>query len=519
VTLPLHAADPTGVQPIGETTARGFATAVDNLSALDPQSPQTLNARLAYADYLAKAEGGDCRLRLASAQSQLDIARASPAIGIALPWGLALEASVEYQIHFARASCGSGAGVREQELRAALEFARRAVDLYRDALDAVSMVAMQFNTGVVYRSLGDNDAAIAALGTTLELDREYGFEEDARDNYLLLLQWSGAQAGPDQVAARMEDFPNRSTTLNFGWFESNANVTLETDHSQFANGELLHVRSVRTAQRQVRKGLAGWVVSYQAGDAHYDFGTPPNQDPSTQGFANALARMLLQLHDFSLARNGDFDHAKREFRFGSRVRADASVLTRDLASSGDPTALMRLIDQAVDAALSPDATAAMVAEDYHLQTGTWIGATLEQGVWYDMAVPLSLPLAPNLFLMHKIQFAFTRPVPCTPDSTDQSCVEIVLRATPEPASLEAILEALARKSHLRHGQLPRLWSAACMRLVTDPSNLQPYNLDSRHHSYWSTGASDPNQSLIEFERTVLASERISRVAVRQTSAP
>jgi hypothetical protein len=56
-----------------------------------------------------------------------------------------------------------------------------------------------------------------------------------------------------------------------------------------------------------------------------------------------------------------------------------------------------------------------------------------------MAVPLSVPLAPNIFLMHNIQFAYTRSVPCTAESTDPSCVEIVLRATPARAGAATVV--------------------------------------------------------------------------------
>jgi tetratricopeptide (TPR) repeat protein len=505
-------ANPTTEAPPSDDTGRqAFIAAIEALNAIDPQSPETLDARLQYADFLAKAESEDCRTRLDTAQSQLDLVRASPAVSLALPWGAARQADLEYQIHFARADCGSSAAVREWELRAALDSARRAVDLYRDALDAVSMATMQFNAGLAYRSLGDNDAAVAALQATLAMDREYGFVDDAEENYRLLLEWNGEAAGPDEVAARMQDFPDRSTTLRFGWFEGTADVALETDYSQMANGRILHLHSVRRAQRRVHKGLQSWVVSYQPGETHYDLDTPPNEDPSTSGFANSLTRMLFQFHDFSVARNGDFYEDKGGFKFKTRLNADVKTLKRELASKSDRTKpLARSVDELVNATLPPGVLEYVVAEDYNLQVGTWIDATLEQGVWYDMAAPLSLPLAPNLFSAHKIQFAFTRFVPCTADTTELACAEIVLRATPDPASTKAILEYAARKARLPRGQKPRLWSVTYMRLVTDPVTLQPYTLDARRHSYWSLGAKDPNQSLTESERTVFVSGRMNR---------
>jgi tetratricopeptide (TPR) repeat protein len=505
------AANPTEVPPSDDTSRQAFVTAIDALNALDPQSPETLDARLQYADFLAKAESEDCRTRLDTAQSQLDLVRASPAVSLALPWGAARLADLEYQIHFARADCGGSAAVREQELLAALDSARRAVDLYRDALDAVSMATMQFNASLAYRSLGDNDAAVAALQATLAMDREYGFVDDAEENYRLLLEWNGQAAGPDEVAARMQDFPDRSTTLRFGWFEGTAEVALETDYSQLANGRILHLHSVRRAQRNVHKSLQTWVVSYQPGETHYDLDTPPTDEPSTWGFANSLARMLLQFHDFRVARNGDFLENKGSFKFEARVNADVKTLKRELASKSDRTKpLARSIHEVVNATLPAGVLEYLVAEEHNLQVGTWIDATLEQGVWYGMAAPLSLPLAPNLFTMHKIQFAFTRFVPCTADATELTCAEIVLRATPDPASIKSILEYVARRDRLPPGQVPRLWSVTYMRMVTDPATLQPYALDARRHSYWSLGAKDPNQLLTEFEKTVFVSGRMSR---------
>src|SRR4029077_4437825 len=112
---------------------------------------------------------------------------------------------------------------------------------------------------------------------------------------------------------------------------------IESDYTQVADGEVLSVHSTRGAQRRVQKGLGSWSVSFQAAPAHFDLANPPSKDPALQGLATSLAGMLLQFHDFELARNGDFDSAKGGFKFGSRVRADVNELTRDyLASRGTP---------------------------------------------------------------------------------------------------------------------------------------------------------------------------------------
>jgi hypothetical protein len=505
--LPL-AADPVASTD-DDTMTKKFAAAIDSFNAIDPQSPDTLNTRLAYANFLTKLDSGDCRAHLDEAQSQLDVAQANRALAIVLPAGQARIADVEYQLHSARASCGASAAVRDQELHAALEAAQRAVDLYRDEFDAVSMVTMQFNVSVAYHNLGEVAAAAAALRTTLDLDREYGFADDAEDNYRLLLQWSNEDAGSEQITARMKDFPRRSATLSFGWSESDATLTLQSDVSQLADADSVHFHASRTAQRHVRQRLDTWVASYRLDEPRFEFGELPNGEPLTSAFANSLARMLLRFHDFRLDRKGDFDHGKGDFGFGRRARADAKALARDLGSldsdsnGARSTQLARRIGAAVRDALFPEAIEAQTAEDYNLEAGTWIGATLEQGVWYDMTAALFLPLAPQAYLTHKMQFTYSRPVPCNPDSSEVSCIEIVLRAAPDPSVLKATLEMLARRAHLARGQVPRLWSVTSMRLVTDPTKLWTYSREARWHGYWSNGVSGPDQSLIEAEKSVV----------------
>jgi hypothetical protein len=493
-----------------ETVAKQFAAAIDSFNALDPQSPDTLNSRLAYAAFLSKLERDDCRAHLDEAQSQLDVARANRALAIALPSALARIADVEYQLHSARASCGASAAVRQQELHAALEAAQRAVELYRDAFDAVSMVTMQFNVGVAYHDLGDAAAAAAALRTTLDLDREYGFAEDAAENYRVLLQWNGEDASPEQIDARMFDFPERSATLSFGWLASDATLTLQTSVSQLAGTEFVHFQASRTTQRRVRKRLDSWVADYQLDDPHFEFGPMPSSERLASSFANSLARVLVHFHGFRLDRKGDFDQSKGDFRFEFRARADAKALARELDSldsrsdGGHSTQLARRVAVAVRDELLPTAFGAQTAEDYNLEAGTWIGATLEQGVWYDMTAAMFLPLAPQVYLTHKIQFAYSRPVPCIPGSSEISCIEIVLRAVPDPAVLKTVLDTLSDKAHLARGQVPRLWSVTTMRLVTDPATLWTYSRETRWHAYWSNGVSGPDQSLVESEETIVS---------------
>jgi tetratricopeptide (TPR) repeat protein len=497
-----RAEDPAPSDDNDAAIARDFAASVERSNALDPYSPNALNARLAFADFLAKRHSDECQTPLDAAQLQLDLITANPALPF-LPTGLARAADVGYQIHLGRASCNADAAAQERELRAALESAKRAAELYRDGFDAVAMATMQFNVSLTYHSLGDTSAALATLQATIDIDREYGFADDAEDNYQLLLEWNKQASGPEAVEARMQDFPERSTQLTFAWSEGDAAVTLQTDTTQLFNGETVRIQNSRSAKREVRQGFGSWKVSYEPGESSIDLGQQlPTKEVSTQQTANSLAYMLTNLHDFVLARNGDYDDSKGGSKFAGRVRAEAKQLNSRLVSMGtDSAPLIRRLGPTIQTMLWPDTGGPRIAEDYNLETGTWIGASLDQGVWYPMTASLSLPLSPGVFVAHKMEFAYTRPVACTPDSPALSCIEIVLRAAPDPTVIQSVLDRLARVEHLPQTQRPQLWSATEMRLVTDPKSLQPYRLEMRRHLYRWSGKQGPDESLIQTSST------------------
>lgn len=505
--IPLCVAGPTGVSTKDEVIAKQLADATDSSNAQDPQSPDTLDARLVFADFLAKSEGGDCHMRLENAQNQLDTARAGQD-GIALPFALAREAAVDYQIHVGRASCDSSAVSRDQELRAAVESARHAVELYRDEFDAVSMVTMQFNVGETYHELGEDTAAVAALQTAIKMDREYGFRDDATDNYQMLLQWNRQPAGPSEVAALMKDFPQRSTRLSFGWFDSKADLTLTLDYEQLSAGGMLSMHGTMAAQRLVRPRRDGWTVSFEPRGVRYEIDKWPNDVSLVQGIVVSLTRMPLQFHDFNLGPGGRFAQATAAHKFYSNMRSGAKAVTEFLAENNASARLTRQIrDESENYSNAIDA---LVAEEYGIETGAWIGASLDQGVWYDMQAPLSLPLQPGLFVTHQIEFAFTRQVPCTADSSDEACVEIVLRATPDPEDLKRLLTSVSETMSLSHKVALQLSSATYMRLVTRPGTLQLYESDIRRLSYWTIKATRYFQPMMESERTHAISGPIAR---------
>jgi tetratricopeptide (TPR) repeat protein len=516
--MALLAASPTGVSTKDEDIAKQFAEAIDSGNAQDPQSPKTLDTRLGFAEFLANSEGGDCRVRLENAQDQLAIVRASQA-AIALQLALAREAALDYQIHLGRATCGSSTILRDQELRAALESARHAVDLYRADFDAVSMVTMQFNVGVAYHDLGDGAAAVAALKAAIKMDREYGFREDAKDNYQILLQWNSQPAGTDEVAALMRDFPQRSTTLSFGWFESKADLTLTLEYEQLSQGGMLKMHGMKAAERRVRRRHNGWTVSFEPRGTHYEISNWPNDESLVQGIVGPLTRMALQFHDFNVRQRGDFAQSSAANKFDSSVRSDVKAVTEFLAQNNASSPLTQQMRKQSDKyadSKNGNSVEALVAEAYNIETGTWIGASLDQGVWYEMSVPLSLPLAPGLFVAHQIEFAFTRRVPCMADSIEEACVEIVVRATPDPEELRIRLMNLSQMMRLSQNTVLgekvalQLSSATYMRLVTEPTTLQLFESDMRRYGYWTNTGTKSDFPVMVYERTRAVSAPITR---------
>jgi hypothetical protein len=218
-----------------------------------------------------------------------------------------------------------------------------------------------------------------------------------------------------------------------------------------------------------------------------------------QGILVPLIRTSIQFHDFDLARAGSFARSNAAPKFESDLRSDVKAVTEFLAQDHAPSRLTRQIRDESDKYGYP--IEGLVEEAYDLETGTWIGASLDQGVWYDMSVPLSLPAAPRLFVTHHIEFAFTRQVPCTAGTNDEACVEIVLRARPDPKELKKLLMNVSHTMGLSHTEALHLSSATYMRLVTEPQTLQFHESDLRRYAYWATQGPKFDHPVLAYERT------------------
>jgi hypothetical protein len=500
--------------PAGPAKAADFETAIVRFQQEDPQSPQMLNTRLDYADFLSDAAGPDCEQKLTAAQSQLDMVSARPAIDVLLPLAPARIADGEYRIHLARATCGSAAPL---ELQHALEAAQRAIGLYRDAFDYQSAAVMQFNVAATYQQLNDADHALAALEAAIAMDREYGLRKDAEDNTRLLLQWKNQKAGDSDVAAAMKDFPARTADFEFNWHDSDADVAVSVDETSLIQGKVIHSHGATQLTRHVRAAGGNWAVTNERGTPDVDPGDwPADAKVSEWSMLYFIATGLLQTPSIEITRDGDFKDVPNAQDFGTDLAHQIfAQISAQVAKAGDAPS-GNAIRLNISPAFSPEGTTVVrnlspalppgfieskAAQDYGLQTATWIGAKLEQGVWHQMQTPLFLPgLGLGLYVArHDITFAFTRQVPCTADAPAPLCAEIVVHALPDPDDLKSTFDDAESDLELSERQSMYYWPRTDLRLVIDPDTLMLYAYDMRQSWYDKVGKSEP---IIEQVRTI-----------------
>ena len=478
--------------------------AVSQLRKDDPGSPEALNDRLEFAGQLIEADDANCQLRLRDAQMQLDAFSADPSATVVLPLGAARSADLQYRLHSARASCGADSKQRDAELHAALAAAEQAVGLYRDALDYNSMAVMQFNVGVTQHLLGDYSAAFMSLKKTIDMDGEFGLLQDVGDNLKLLAPWArdarlAANPTYDATFSLALAQPRR---VNFKqWTPADARVTVAVDETTVIDGNMIHGRARRTFAQHARKDWNVWLVSYDPGNVDFDVAQWPHEVSDVRELVSSLQRALI---DPGYVGNGKGEFVRvvdpQAFATQQLKAARALVLDHlDPERGEDKTESKEL--SMLRTAFHPSVIWLDVAEEYNFQVGMWVGATLEQGLWYKLVAPLTLPGVRQVLGDHDIEFAYTRDVPCTAAAAAHSCVEIVVHAKPQSGAIKDFVDEF-NPSSLSESQAPvHYWATTYIRLVTDPETLAVREYEVRR--YWHIS----DKKAVK-ERAANSSERI-----------
>lgn len=458
------------------SSAQTADEAIADLQKIDPGSPEALNDHLEYAGHLISATDADCQSRLSSAQSELGAASADPELSVVLPLGMARRSDLQYRLHLARASCQALAPQRETELQQALAAAQQAVNLYRDALDYESMTVAQFNVAVTQRLLGDNGASLASLEAAIAADKEFGLHQDAAENAGLLARWRGGAA-----TAPIADFPVRTVDLE-SWDPSDAQVSVQIHEAIVIDGTVTRGRAHRTFKQHVRHSWGVWHVSYEPGAIGYEVAQWPQETSDVRELAESFERSL-SIPDFQIGLKGNFERVNQLHGFSAQQLAAVRTLVHDHTSpeQGDSSPSPRQA-QMMQLAFHPTTIQNSAEESYNFQIGMWVGATLEQGVWYQLAAPLPLPGAPQQLVPNDIEFAYTRDVPCTGAATQRGCIEIVVHARPQDEAIKSLVDSLYHPFVKDEKDRMHYWSTTYIRIVTDPENLQVRVYDVRR--YW-----------------------------------
>ena len=453
---------------------------VSDLQQNDPGSPLALEAHLEYASQLVNTRDAACETRLSRAQTELDVAAADPSFDVVLPLGPARLADLQYRLHAARASCQALAPQREVELQRALTAAQQAVEIYQEALDYPSMTVAQFNVAVTQRLLGDNGASVASLETAIALDKEFGLHQDAMDNSRLLALWRG-DSGSTNAGSASADFPTRSVTLK-SWQPGEAEVSVQVDEASVIDAHSTHDEAHGTFDQRVRRDSSSWVVSYQPGTIAYGPAQWSEETSDVRELAMAFERGL-GIPAVQVGLKGDFQRVPEVQAFSKEQLAAARALMLDHMDPERGSQRVGWADrQMMQIGFMPATIQIGAAENYNLQVGMWSGATLEQGVWYKLAAPLTLAGARQLVTPNDIEFAYTRDVPCTGAATQHSCVEIVVHASPQAEAVRQILDRIDPGTATPLSSHVHYWSATYARIVMDPATLGTRVYDV--HRYW-----------------------------------
>jgi hypothetical protein len=197
-----------------------------------------------------------------------------------------------------------------------------------------------------------------------------------------------------------------------------------------------------------------------------------------------LPPVLFPAVDFKVSTTGELQGVTDSKAFAARLSAKVDKLIR----AGVPTRdhQHNTLNEAVgraSVALAPGLLEAGTAEAYQLETAMWAGAKLEQGVWYELSAPLSLPGMPQFVVSQRIEFAFTRMVPCTAGIAAHGCVEIVLHATPDKKSLDDVLTDISEPDN----RFVDYDASTDARIVVDPATLLPYAREEQIYWFASLG--------------------------------
>lgn len=493
-------AAPPAAPPSFETQSKSFEQAIAAMAKVDQKHPDFLGANLDYASLLSREAEGDCTTRITTAQSLYDTVRNSPVTLVVLPEAAGRLPFTGYSIEMARYRCAKDDAEKKAHLLAAQKLARQGVEGYRSGFFYDSMAVMQYNVAQSYSDLGDKAQALKELQAAIDMDRTYGLRRDAEDNYRNLRDWQGEKATDDDVAKFMATMPLRSAKLTFAWKPVSVQSTGTFDLASFEADDVKHTKFTLPFKGKISKEKDLFVYSLKGGEPVPDAVEAKQDSGIEKRFVALMGRIMGQLPVAEITADGEFKGVR-----------DIDVLVKTMSKEIDEAvtnsvpaddkrlpAIKSAVDAAVRPRIAPEVLLAKFQEEYALDTGIWIGATLEHGTWMEMPLVMTLNGTPQGFVNQQTTFVLSRWLPCgnrkTPD-----CVELVLDARPDAKAIAEIAQKMTAGNQGRFDYAGR----TRRRIVVDPATLTVYESESRRYGYLAITANKQRAVKIDSEKGVV----------------
>ncbi len=465
-----------------DNEAKRLEEILSAMARVDQKHPDFLHVSLDYAQLLARSSDENCLERLPKAESLLETVRNSQVAGLVLGTSAARMSFTGYLIEMARFRCEVDPTRRKAALLEAQKQARAAVDGYRAGFHYDAMAVMQFNVAQATRELGDEGQAILALETAIEMGRTFGLRDDTAENFKILREWRGQSTSDAEIAEFRKGLDPKSATLTFAWKPFTATAHTTFDVGGFEGNYSKHTLLKLPVAQTLRADGDGFLLETSPGKPIVEVDAGQSVDGKVeQSMLALLARVLGSQAPARLDKAGNFLGVGKTDLVAKTLEQAIDNSLAGVLPATDPR--FAGIKASLGAVLKPMATVEMLnaktRESYIVDTGLWVGATLQHGSWMEMKHVLSMNGTPNGFVEQRVRVVLARWLPCAKGRPPASCVELVFDARPLPEAIDAIAKRMSEEGQGRldyAGETRR-------RLVVDPATLRVYETQTLRMGY------------------------------------
>jgi tetratricopeptide (TPR) repeat protein len=388
----------------------------------------------------------------------------------------------------ARAACSDDPTVVTRAHETAIQAFLRASAVARADHDALNEAITLFNASRSAEALEDLPRAIELMERACAVDREYGLNDNYREDYVALVRLKDARSGsttsPDAVERHLATLTQDKVSFAF---------KPQHGEQQRYRSEMRHIEQTNGQRNERRVDMEYSGLVAVQGDLVTVTLRPQDSKVSGRPAAAAVAaagadltpdelvaRLLAQPLSYTVKTTGEFVGATGLDELRRVVLGQVDKAFAAEAAAPQREKARQLIEQL----LSDSVINQQIASEWTMAVGWWIGAELDLGDWYTLDVDAPQPLQPGATLRHKYTFKVNRRLACSPADKRRSCVELVIEGNPEREQLADYLYAFITRTV---GPLPRKqakWFRERLRedvqvterhvLVVDPATLRTH---------------------------------------------